>query len=144
MEQIRSIKIVVEIDTNKQTHREEFDDIDKAKSFIDKILDVLYDSGGRKENKMGWWEIKNVESGALDVPKILKKLNSDLKAQSPSYTPELLLNGDDVADALGEAFEKINKLYVKNWDRPIKRQEALAAWNFVINPKFSSKGANTK
>lgn len=41
MEQIRSIKIVVEIDTNKQTHREEFDDIDKAKSFVDTVVNAL-------------------------------------------------------------------------------------------------------
>jgi hypothetical protein len=46
MEQIRSIKIIVEIDTNKQTHQEEFDGedpdaIEKAKSFIDTILDAL-------------------------------------------------------------------------------------------------------
>ncbi len=46
MEQIRSIKIVVEIDTNKQTHKEEFngldrDSIEKAKSFIDTVVDAL-------------------------------------------------------------------------------------------------------
>lgn len=46
MEQIRSIKIVVEIDTNKQTHKEEFNGLDpgsieKAKSFIDTVVDAL-------------------------------------------------------------------------------------------------------
>ncbi len=42
MEIINSIKIEVEIDTNKITHKETFDDMEKAKEYYDEIVNGIY------------------------------------------------------------------------------------------------------
>lgn len=90
---------------------------------------------------MGWWEIKDVESGALNVPKIIEreKLNEGPDAKPPAYTPEMLLNGDEPADMLGEVLRKLDDLYKQHWDRPIKEAEARAAWNFIVKGHFKKE-----
>ena len=41
MEQLRSIKITVEVGTNKRTAKEEFDDIDEAKEWLEEQVSGL-------------------------------------------------------------------------------------------------------
>lgn len=41
MERIRSIKITVEIDTNKQTLKEEFDTLPQAEEYLNTMAEVI-------------------------------------------------------------------------------------------------------
>lgn len=41
MEQLREIKIIVEIDTNKATYTQEFESIEEAKKWLERILEDL-------------------------------------------------------------------------------------------------------
>lgn len=76
---------------------------------------------------MGWWKIKDVHTGQIDFEAV------KLRKMSPEYNDEVLVNGDEPADILGDALKKVDKAYLKAWDRHIKIDECHAAWNFVVN-----------
>ncbi len=73
---------------------------------------------------MGWWRIRDIESGRVSGA-------SFKDDSSPLY------NGDGPADVMGRAIKAINELYQTTWKRPAKREELQACFNFVVNPMFS-------
>jgi hypothetical protein len=82
---------------------------------------------------MGWWKIKDIESGAIDFEHRAKSMKgSHLSNAIPSEDdPNTLYNGDKPADIMGAAIEKINNEYVKTWGRPVKKDELTAILNFT-------------
>jgi hypothetical protein len=93
---------------------------------------------------MGWWKIKDVESG---IDGTLSSLQVDFGHQCPT-NPSLvnavpgeesateLYNGDGPADIMGLALEVINKAYQEAWGRPATKEELTAVFNFCCNPMF--------
>ena len=61
---------------------------------------------------MGWWSITD-KSGGIST-----------------FGNMGLVNGDSVADILGNAVEEVIKEYEKTWGRKPYTQELQAAWNF--------------
>jgi hypothetical protein len=41
MEHVRTIKITVEVDTNKETYRKEFDTMEEAQEWFDELMETL-------------------------------------------------------------------------------------------------------
>lgn len=80
---------------------------------------------------MGWWKIKDVESGQIAV---------DLSKEERDNLPDLVI-GDGPADIMGDAIDKIIACYValpENDGRKLPcRQELQACFNFVVNPIYN-------
>lgn len=67
---------------------------------------------------MGWWTPKTVTSG------------------EPETRPEdALLIGNEVADVMGDALDKINSLYEDKWNRLPQKDEIVALFNFVYKAR---------
>ncbi len=67
---------------------------------------------------MGWWNPKTIESG------------------QPNTRPENeILIGDEVADIMGDALDKINGVYEKQWERQPQKDEMKALFNFVFKAR---------
>lgn len=67
---------------------------------------------------MGWWTPKTVESG------------------QPDTRPEnAILIGDEVADVMGDALDKINSIYEDKWERKPQKDEIKALFNFVFKAR---------
>ena len=67
---------------------------------------------------MGWWTPKDIESG------------------QPDTRPEnAVLIGDEVADVMGDALDKINSIYEAKWNRKPQMREVRAIFNFVYKAR---------
>lgn len=67
---------------------------------------------------MGWWTPATVASG------------------QPDTRPEnSLLIGDEVADVMGDALDKINGIYEEKWERKPQKDEIIALFNFVYKAR---------
>ena len=67
---------------------------------------------------MGWWTPKTVESG-----------------QPESRPEDAILIGDEPADVMGDALDKINSIYETKWERPPQKDEIKALFNFVFKAR---------
>lgn len=82
---------------------------------------------------MGWWKIKDVETGRVDTSHKCPT-NKNLVNAVPSKDPSSdLYNGDIPADIMDKALEDINKKYETIWGRPAKKEELTAVFNFSLN-----------
>lgn len=85
---------------------------------------------------MGWWKIKNAETGQIDWDHKCPT-NPQLTNAVPGHEEnDLLYNGDGPADLMGPILQSINKQYKKAWGRPVKREELKAVFNFCLNRMF--------
>lgn len=67
---------------------------------------------------MGWWTPMTVSSG------------------QPDTRPEnSLLIGDEAADVMGDALDKINGIYEEKWERKPQKDEIIALFNFVYKAR---------
>jgi len=76
---------------------------------------------------MGWWKIKNVETGQIDFD------------QSPT-DEKILYNGDGPADIMGPALDTIADMYREAWGRDPKLDELQAVFNFVTGADARESG----
>lgn len=82
---------------------------------------------------MGWWRIKDVESGGIDFD-ASSQLGKQLANAIPGEDdPNTLFNGDGPADVMQEALAEISALYEQAWGRPAKKEELTACFNFCCN-----------
>ena len=72
---------------------------------------------------MGWWKIKD-ESG---------RIAWDLTKDQVASLPERY-NGDEPADILGQAFDRVAVAFLGKWGRLPSMEELTAAVNFVLGP----------
>lgn len=84
---------------------------------------------------MGWWKIKDVESGQIDwcSPRESGQLINAVPGQD---SKDLLYNGDGPADVMGVALVKIFGLYEEAWQRSPSKEELRACFNFVVNGMY--------
>lgn len=82
---------------------------------------------------MGWWRIKDVESGAVDfdAKTAAKTANAVPGADDPVHA----YGGDGPADVMEAALDKINALYREAWKRNATRDELRAVFNFCTGGK---------
>ncbi len=73
---------------------------------------------------MGWWKIKDVASGGIAW---------DLSKDEIARLPERY-NGDEPADILGRAFDRVAAAFLGEWGRLPSIDELTAAVNFVLGP----------
>lgn len=80
---------------------------------------------------MGWWKIKDVETGQVDF-----------EAQTAAKTANAIpgeedvacaFGGDGPADLMGDALRDINNLYFDTWGRDATKDELTACFNFCCN-----------
>ena len=88
---------------------------------------------------MGWWKIKNIESGSIDFSRDNELVNTfsrivKLVNAFPENTTNESVIGDGPADTMGDAIKIIRKQYKEYWDRDPTKDELQAVLNFVINP----------
>ena len=90
---------------------------------------------------MGWWKIKDVESGQVDFKHKAPGVSTELVNAIPGQETDedALYNGDGPADAMADALDKISEQYETAWGRPAKKEELTAAFNFVCNGRFRKK-----
>ena len=100
---------------------------------------------------MGWWKIKNVETGqiawkprekgvvpienidSLRVEDICDEI--DVVNAIPGQDSEKeYYNGDGPADIVGDCIDKLIESYKETWKRPPYIEELEAAINFVMGP----------
>jgi hypothetical protein len=109
---------------------------------------------------MGWWEIDSVETGGIkwgvpsersisadQLKEVLRKVGCGevelAKIKGGDYklanaipgcdASEKLYCGDDVADVMQSAIDRINELFIKAWGRGATHDELKACFNFVSN-----------
>jgi len=86
---------------------------------------------------MGWWKIKDVETGRIDFDNKCP-LKSQLVNAIPKHNDDFnLYNGDGPADLMDDALYKISKQYEDAWGRPAKHDELLAVFNFCTGMMFA-------
>jgi hypothetical protein len=76
---------------------------------------------------MGWWEIRD-ESGKIDFGASTHKMLNKIPGKD---SPDNLYNGDEPADEMGRALNRISEMYVKTWGRKPRKAELKACFNFV-------------
>lgn len=83
---------------------------------------------------MGWWKIKDVETGQVDV-----------EAQTAAETANAIpgeedagcsFGGDGPADLMGATLRAISTQYREAWGRYATRDELTACFNFCANAMF--------
>lgn len=79
---------------------------------------------------MGWWRIRDVESGGINWSFHKGGLTNATK----DNTTTELVNGDTPADIMGDAVDKIVDEYKSYWGRSPTKSEFKAVLNFVLNP----------
>ena len=85
---------------------------------------------------MGWWKIKDVETGQIDFDHKCPT-NPKFTNAVPGHEKEhALYNGDGPADLMGPILRSISKQYEEVWDRPAKKEELTAVFNFCCNGMF--------
>jgi len=86
---------------------------------------------------MGWWEIKDVETGQINFDHKQHLTNSNVVNAIPgNEKTDSLYNGDGPADLMGPVLRSISKQYEKAWGRPAKKDELTAVFNFCCNGMF--------
>lgn len=88
---------------------------------------------------MGWWKIRDVESGMIDWTLRYPDENTLANAIPGKDSKDGRYNGDGPADLMSEALRKINGLYEETWQRSAYREELLAVFNFVANGMYQEK-----
>jgi len=92
---------------------------------------------------MGWWKIKDVESGQVDFDHKCPT-NPVLTNSIPgSETEDAMYNGDGPADLMGSVLRKIDAQYREAWGRPARKEELTAGFNFCCNGMFRKPGQIT-
>jgi len=82
---------------------------------------------------MGWWKIKDVESGQIDGSHKCPTNPQLVNAIPGCETEDALYNGDGPADLMSPVLNKINKQYEEAWKRPARPEELQAVFNFCFN-----------
>lgn len=85
---------------------------------------------------MGWWKIKDVETGQIDFE--AKTAARTANAIPGKEDADCLFNGDGPADIMSGALHKIRGQYEQAWGRPAKKEELTACFNFCCNGMFRS------
>ena len=88
---------------------------------------------------MGWWKIKDVETGMVDFEHVCPTNKALVNAIPGKESEDALYNGDGPADLMGPTLEKINKKYENAWGRSAKKEEMKAVFNFCCNGYFRTK-----
>jgi hypothetical protein len=88
-----------------------------------------------KEKTMGWWKIRNVETGQIDFKGVEVKADAPVEEQLQGQ----LYNGDGPADVMGDAIRKIAAMYRESFGRGPKADELHACLNFCTNPYLSAE-----
>jgi len=88
---------------------------------------------------MGWWKIRDVESGMIDWSHKCPTNEALANAAPGQDAKNLRYNGDGPADAMEEALKKVNGLYEETWGRAAYREELQAVFNFVANGTYREK-----
>ena len=70
---------------------------------------------------MGWWRVKDLKTGGIDFDDV-----------SRPKSEQTLINGDKPADLMGDVFCRIDRLYKKEWGRPVTSKELRAIFNFSL------------
>jgi len=89
---------------------------------------------------MGWWRIRNVESGTIDWSHKCSTNSQLVNAIPGEEAEDALYNGDQPADLMGPVLDEINEEYREAWGRPVKREELTAVFNFCSGPLFDDNG----
>lgn len=84
---------------------------------------------------MGWWEVKDVETGGLSPTM------PDKETGLGPGTRDVIYNGDGPADLMDVALRDISKLYKAAWKRKATKDELRAVFNFCCNGMFSHAGS---
>lgn len=84
---------------------------------------------------MGWWKIKDVETGRIDHGHTKENRAGCSNAVPGDAEDEpYLVNGDEPADLMNAALDTICDCYRRAWHRNPKLDELRAVFNFVTNP----------
>ena len=84
---------------------------------------------------MGWWKIKDIETGMIDFNHKCPT-NPQLTNAVPGHEEDALYNGDGPADLMGPVLRQISAQYESAWKRPVKKEELVAVFNFCCNGMF--------
>lgn len=85
---------------------------------------------------MGWWRIKDIESGQVDFDHECPTNEKLANAVPGKDDADGLYNGDGPADTMSDTLRGISKVYEDKWDRPAKKEELTAVFNFCCNGMF--------
>lgn len=85
---------------------------------------------------MGWWKIKDVETGQIDFDHKCPTNPQFTNAVPCHENEDALYNGDGPADLMGPVLRKISEQYEQVWGRPAKKEELTAVFNFCCNGMF--------
>ncbi len=88
---------------------------------------------------MGWWRIKDVETGMVDFDHKCPTNPLLTNAVPGEEECDAMYNGDDAADLMGLVLRSISGLYEKAWGRPADKEELTAVFNFCCNGMFSEE-----
>lgn len=89
---------------------------------------------------MGWWRIRDIETGAIDWDHKCPTNNELVNAIPGEETEDALYNGDQPADLMDPVLDEINEEYKEAWGRPVKREELTAVFNFCSGSLFDASG----
>ena len=93
---------------------------------------------------MGWWKIKDVESGQIDFNAKTAAPGTLVNAIPGKDDIAQLYNGDEPADIMGGTLREISKVYEKAWGRPAREEELTACFNFCKNGMFRKRKRNRR
>ena len=82
---------------------------------------------------MGWWKIRNVESGQIDHDFV--GAVGTANAIPGKDTRNALYGGDGPADIMDVALKEIVQRYREAWGRPPHMAELQAVFNFCTGPE---------
>jgi hypothetical protein len=85
---------------------------------------------------MGWWKIRDIETGQIDFQAKTFAPGTLVNAIPGKEDIDQLFNGDEPADIMGDTLREISKVYEKEWNRPAKKEELTACFNFCCNGMF--------
>ena len=85
---------------------------------------------------MGWWKIKDIETGQIDFDHKYPTNPQFTNAVLDHEETDSLYNGDGPADLMGPILRKISEQYENAWKRPAKKEELMAVFNFCCNGMF--------
>jgi hypothetical protein len=88
---------------------------------------------------MGWWQINSVECGGINWGHKAPTNSKMVNAVPGHETKDEMYNGDGPADIMGAALKKIDEEYRAAWERPAKKEELMAVFNFCLNGMFRGK-----
>lgn len=89
---------------------------------------------------MGWWKIKDVESGRIDS----SHGDDSLVNAIPGRDIDILVNGDGPADMMDTVIDHIIEEWQQIWGRKPYMEEIQAAFNFVFNALPETEGLEYK